>query len=155
MWKERKGSRKCGECCSTAGAGGGGGGEDDEEEEGRGGRGYLTKKASPMFLFGSPWNSTTLSWSLRATPLTSFTTSACSTSVSDVKFLMSQKPKKALTIEPGLFVSSAEMVPLASVLEMTLAPASPNPSWSRRARLKRPDSIFFIWGWVCRSQDKG
>mmetsp|Transcript_9700 Transcript_9700/g.22090 ORF Transcript_9700/g.22090 Transcript_9700/m.22090 type:complete len:223 (-) Transcript_9700:1532-2200(-) len=114
-----------------------------------------SRNASPMFLLGSPWDRITQPCSSRATLLTSLTTSACSSSVRTVKFRMSQKPKKALTMEPGRFVASAVMAPVARLREITLAPASPNPSWRRRARLKRPLSIFFICGCRCMSHSRG
>mmetsp|Transcript_18064 Transcript_18064/g.59328 ORF Transcript_18064/g.59328 Transcript_18064/m.59328 type:complete len:381 (+) Transcript_18064:928-2070(+) len=62
---------------------------------------------------------------------------------------MSQKPKKALMIVPVLFTSTPHMLPLLRLREITLAPASPNPSCNSWARLISPCSILAILGCLC------
>mmetsp|Transcript_97232 Transcript_97232/g.275471 ORF Transcript_97232/g.275471 Transcript_97232/m.275471 type:complete len:278 (+) Transcript_97232:913-1746(+) len=94
-------------------------------------RRHARRKASPTFLFGLPKNSLMHECTTPAMWLTKTMTWSCRTSVASVKFRMSQNPKMASTLRPGIMAFNAELSPPFMFWPMISAPASPKPRASR------------------------
>mmetsp|Transcript_14587 Transcript_14587/g.41797 ORF Transcript_14587/g.41797 Transcript_14587/m.41797 type:complete len:302 (-) Transcript_14587:1152-2057(-) len=101
------------------------------------------RKASPMFLLAAPCQVSTMLCTISATWFTNTMTLSCNTSVVSVKFRMSQKPKTASTLLPGIM---ALTVALSSSIffPMISEPASPKPSASNLPSLMMAFSRIFV-----------
>mmetsp|Transcript_39142 Transcript_39142/g.121362 ORF Transcript_39142/g.121362 Transcript_39142/m.121362 type:complete len:270 (-) Transcript_39142:1474-2283(-) len=89
------------------------------------------RKALPMFLLGLPKNSLMQECTTPAMRLTKTMTWSSKTSVASVKLRMSQKPKMASTLRPGIMAFSVELFSPFMFWPMISAPASPKPRASK------------------------
>mmetsp|Transcript_95233 Transcript_95233/g.213285 ORF Transcript_95233/g.213285 Transcript_95233/m.213285 type:complete len:277 (-) Transcript_95233:1339-2169(-) len=86
----------------------------------------MTRKLSPLFLFGAPWNSSAMPCTISAIWLQNVLIFACSTSVVMLKSRTRTTPMMVLTAVPGIIALMP--TPVRRMLwAMMLAPASPNP----------------------------
>mmetsp|Transcript_97145 Transcript_97145/g.270311 ORF Transcript_97145/g.270311 Transcript_97145/m.270311 type:complete len:202 (-) Transcript_97145:1930-2535(-) len=97
------------------------------------------RKASPMFLLGAPWKSSTQPCTISPTWLTKTMTFSFKTSVASVKLRMLQKPMMASTLCPGTIASTPALCPPFMFCPMISAPASPKPKASR------PPSLMMVF----------
>mmetsp|Transcript_9628 Transcript_9628/g.26151 ORF Transcript_9628/g.26151 Transcript_9628/m.26151 type:complete len:231 (-) Transcript_9628:54-746(-) len=92
-------------------------------------RRQMTRKLSPLFLFGAPWNSSQTPWTISAIWLQKALILACSTSVVTLKSRTRTTPMMVFTTVPGIIALMP--TPVRFMLwAMMFAPASPKPSAS-------------------------
>mmetsp|Transcript_23383 Transcript_23383/g.55303 ORF Transcript_23383/g.55303 Transcript_23383/m.55303 type:complete len:242 (+) Transcript_23383:892-1617(+) len=90
----------------------------------------MTRKVSPLFLFGAPWYSSTTPWMISAMEFTKALIFDCNTSVAMLKSRTLHMPMMQLTMVPGtIALIMAEAWPFM-LCRMMLAPASPKPKAS-------------------------
>mmetsp|Transcript_5802 Transcript_5802/g.9935 ORF Transcript_5802/g.9935 Transcript_5802/m.9935 type:complete len:230 (-) Transcript_5802:1385-2074(-) len=95
----------------------------------------ITRKVSPVFLFGAPWNSLQTPCTISAIWLENIITFACSTSVAVLKSRTRITPTMHSHLRPGtMALTPAESEPLM-FLPMMSAPASPKPNAKRLPNL--------------------
>mmetsp|Transcript_99620 Transcript_99620/g.278974 ORF Transcript_99620/g.278974 Transcript_99620/m.278974 type:complete len:348 (-) Transcript_99620:1623-2666(-) len=105
---------------------------------------HTSRKDCPKFLFAAPKCWSTTRWTMSATWLTKTMVLSFSTSVMTLKFRMSQKPKIASTLVPGIFtVTRALESNMFSAMMFT--PASPKP------RANKEPSLMIVFSKICVS----
>lgn len=95
-------------------------------------------------LFAAPEKLCTAVWTMSAIRLTNTITSSCKHSVVSVNCLISQKPKIACTLFPGIMGFNFPW-PLCILCAMISAPASPKPL--KKKKKKKVYKIIIKWKW--------
>mmetsp|Transcript_6320 Transcript_6320/g.17353 ORF Transcript_6320/g.17353 Transcript_6320/m.17353 type:complete len:222 (-) Transcript_6320:1153-1818(-) len=95
----------------------------------------MTRKVSPLFLLGAPWNSSVTPCTISATWFTKFITSVCSTSVTMLKSWMRTLPMTQSTRRPATMAQTEALCCPRMFWVTMFAPASPKPSTSREPSL--------------------
>mmetsp|Transcript_34065 Transcript_34065/g.101634 ORF Transcript_34065/g.101634 Transcript_34065/m.101634 type:complete len:232 (+) Transcript_34065:212-907(+) len=95
----------------------------------------MARKASPVFLFAAPWNSSTTPCTISAIWFTKAMTSAWSTSVAMPKSRIRAAPMMHSTRVPSTMTTTLALSAPRRLCAMMLAPASPKPRASREPSL--------------------
>mmetsp|Transcript_96370 Transcript_96370/g.256051 ORF Transcript_96370/g.256051 Transcript_96370/m.256051 type:complete len:231 (-) Transcript_96370:1314-2006(-) len=95
----------------------------------------MVRKASPLFLFAAPWNSSTTPCTISAIWFTKRMTSAWSTSVAVLKSRMRVEPTTHSTLVPSTMTTTFALSEPRRLCAMMFAPASPKPRASREPSL--------------------
>mmetsp|Transcript_67401 Transcript_67401/g.158000 ORF Transcript_67401/g.158000 Transcript_67401/m.158000 type:complete len:232 (-) Transcript_67401:1563-2258(-) len=109
----------------------------------------MTRKESPVFLFGAPWNSLQTPWTISAIWLENIMTLAWRTSVAVLKSRTRRMPTIHSHLRPGTMAfTPAESEPLM-FLPMMSAPASPKP------RASKDPSLMMVFSRITVSMTSG
>mmetsp|Transcript_83802 Transcript_83802/g.260420 ORF Transcript_83802/g.260420 Transcript_83802/m.260420 type:complete len:208 (+) Transcript_83802:852-1475(+) len=95
----------------------------------------MTRKVSPLFLFGAPWYSSATPWMISAIMFTKALIFDCNTSVEMVKSRTRHTPMTQFTLVPGTIALMVTDSWPSMLCRMMLAPASPKPRASKEPSL--------------------